>query len=68
MCEVVSKKHRFLKNTPLFPKKPHCFPTCSLFLSHCFEMKNYHCTYSFQVNCGAGYPNLYKTLSTAYSR
>jgi len=37
MCEVVSKKHCFLKQNIVFPKNPlfsqktHCFPTCALF-------------------------------------
>ena len=41
MCEVVSKNIALKKK--LFKKKKTLFSNMCTFLSHCFEMKNYHC-------------------------
>jgi len=44
---VKSCQKQCLKTTTLFSKKKHIFPTfSSTFLSHCFEMKNYHWTHA----------------------
>ena len=48
-CVKSCKKILLFKKNPLFSQKTHCFPIKPIvfqhvhFLSHCFEMKNYHC-------------------------
>jgi len=38
---VKSCQKTLLKKKPIvFQNKTHCFPTCALFLSHCFEKKH----------------------------
>jgi len=50
MCEVVSKTLLFPPKKPIvFPKNP-LFSNMCTFLSHCFETKNYHCTYPIPIH------------------
>jgi len=49
MCEVMSKTLLFKKTTTLFSKKKPIVFQHVHFLSHCFETKNYHCSWGFFI-------------------